>query len=57
MTRIELGTGVGASRFSPVDSSYSRVTKDGSMPIITYLLGTHYNEALDGILTATESLR
>ncbi len=51
MTRVELGTGINASNFTPTDYSYSRTTKDGEMPIINYLIGSHYNENLDGLFT------
>ena len=55
MTRIEMGTGVGATGFNPVDFSYLRDTEDGKIPIITYLVGSHFNERLDGIITASDS--
>ena len=55
MTRLELGAGIGASRFVPVDYTYIRQTKDGAMPIITYLFGTHFNEVKDGIITQSAS--
>ena len=50
MTRIELGTGVGTSGYTPVDFTYNRNSKDGSIAIITYLVGSHFNERLDGII-------
>jgi hypothetical protein len=56
MTRIELGTGVGATNFNPTDFSYTRTTKDGEIPIINYLVGTHFNENLDGMMTNSNSV-
>lgn len=56
MTRLELGTGIGAERFTPIDYSYLRTTKDGDIPIITYLLGCHFNEAKGGIISETSSV-
>lgn len=54
MTRIELGTGVNASGYTPVDLTYKRTTADGDIGIISYLVGTHFNERLDGIITASD---
>ncbi len=55
MTRLEMGTGVGAVRFNPIDFTYVRTTKEGDIPIITYLLGSHFNESKDGIITQSQS--
>jgi len=55
MSRIELGTGVNATGFTPVDATYSRTTKDGNLQVISYLIGTHFNERLDGLITASDS--
>jgi hypothetical protein len=55
MTRVELGTGVGATNFTPTDFSYTRTTKDGEIPIVNYLLGSHFNENLDGMFTFSNS--
>lgn len=54
MTRIEMGTSVGATGFTPVDVTYYRTTADGAMPVISYLIGSHFNERLDGIITASD---
>lgn len=53
MTRIELGTGVNADKYTPVDVTYNRVTKDGNIGVIAYLVGSHFNERIDGIVTAS----
>lgn len=55
MTRIELGTGIGVSGYTPVDVSYNRVGRDGSIGVISYLIGTHFNERLDGVITASDT--
>jgi len=55
MSRLEVGTGVGATRFNPTDFAYSRTTKEGDIPVITYLLGSHFNEAKDGLVTQSQS--
>lgn len=52
-SRIETGTGVGASGFTPVDFSYNRMTKDGPISIISYLVGSQFNERLDGVITSS----
>jgi hypothetical protein len=54
MTRIEMGTSIGATGFNPVDVTYNRNTADGAMPVISYLVGSHFNERLDGIVTASD---
>ncbi len=55
MTRIELGTGVGAQNFTPIDFAYTRTTKDGNVPVINYLIGSHYNERIDGLFTFSDT--
>ena len=55
MTRIEMGTGIGTTGFTPVDFTYVRTTKDGTIPVITYLVGSHFNERIDGIITASST--
>jgi len=55
MTRIEIGTAVGAKEFIPIDFNYKRTTKDGVMEIISYLVGTHFNERIDGVVTASST--
>ena len=55
MTRIELGTAVDAINITPIDYSYIRTTEDGDIPVVSYLLGSHFNERLDGIITASSS--
>jgi hypothetical protein len=55
MTRIELGTGIGSENFTPTDFSYQRETSDGQIPIINYLIGSHFNENLDGLFTLSDT--
>ena len=55
MTRIELGTGIGATSLNPISFAYERVGKDGSIPVISYLIGSHFNERIDGVVTASST--
>lgn len=55
MTRIEIATGINATNSLPIDFTYSRTTKDGKMNIITYLVGTHFNERIDGVVSASST--
>lgn len=48
-----MGTGVNASGFTPIDFTYKRKTKDGDISQITYLIGSHFNERKDGVVTGS----
>ena len=51
MTRINIAPSGGASALNPVSNLISRVTKDGSIDIISLFVGSHFNESLDGLFT------
>jgi len=46
MAHISLSPPSGAGTFSPLSKSFNRLTKDGSVPIINFLIGSHYNAAI-----------
>ncbi len=48
MGHLSLSPPVEAGTFAPIGKSFDRVSKDGSIPIITYLIGSHYNAKFNG---------
>ena len=52
MTRLSIATPTGASGFQPLGKVYDRATKDGNVPITTFLIGSQYNIIPDGTLNA-----
>jgi len=48
MGRLSLSPPVGSDGFNPIDKSYERVTKGGIVPVINFLLGSHYNVRVGG---------
>ena len=53
MTRLSIATPVGTTGFQPIGKVYDRAAKDGSVPITTFLIGSHYNINTSGILSVT----
>jgi len=55
LTRLAIAAPEGATNLSPVSSSITRVTKEGTVEVINILLGSHYKMTMDGILTITST--
>ena len=53
MTRITVAGPKDVSKFQPLGKVYNRSTKDGSIPIATFLVGSHYQVNPNGILDST----
>jgi hypothetical protein len=48
MAHISLSPAVAAAKFSPIEKSYDRITKEGVVPQINFLLGSQYNIPIGG---------
>jgi len=55
MARIAIAPPFNAHTFGPLGKTYDRLTEDGAVPIINFLLGSHYNNSINGELTATST--
>jgi len=55
MGHIGLSPPVGSDTFTPIDKSYERVTKGGTVPVINFLLGSHYNVRIGGEMSITDA--
>ncbi len=53
MTRISVAGPVGVSKFQPLGKVYNRTTKEGSVPVVTFLMGSQFNVNPNGIVDAT----
>jgi len=53
MAHLSLSPPVGSDTFNPIDKSYERTTKAGVVPVINFLLGSHYNVRIGGEISVT----
>ncbi len=53
MAHLSLSPPVGSDTFTPIDKSYERTTKAGIVPVINFLLGSHYNVRIGGEISVT----
>lgn len=53
MTRCNLGLPVGAINTTPVSAMYTRASKEGTLQMLNFLIGSHYNVNPSGILSTT----
>ena len=56
MTRITVAGPKDVSKFQPLGKVYNRSTKDGSIHIETFLVGSHYQVNPNGILDSNTAL-
>ena len=53
MAHLSFSPPSGAGTFSPIAKAYDRDTKDGPVPVLTFLLGSHYNNKYNGEMNIT----
>jgi hypothetical protein len=53
MAHISLSPSVAANNFSPIEKSYDRTTKEGSVGQVNFLLGSQYNITIGGETSIT----
>ncbi len=53
MAHISLSPAVASSKFSPIEKSFDRITKEGVIPQIDFLLGSQYNIPIGGETSIT----
>ena len=53
MAHISFSPPKDAKTFTPLTKAYDRVTKDGSVPVINFLLGSQYNAKIGGEISIT----
>jgi len=55
MAHITLSVPKGATTFNPIVPSYERDSKDGLIPVINFLLGSHYNARIGGEISISST--
>lgn len=53
MAHLSLSPPVNSGTFTPISKSYDRTTKDGVVPVINYLIGSHFNVRTGGEMAVT----
>jgi len=51
MAHISLSPPSGAGTFSPLAKAFDRTTKGGTVPVVNFLIGSHYNAAIGNEMT------
>lgn len=51
MAHISLSPPSNSGTFSPLGKSFNRLTKNGNVPVINFLIGSHYNAAIGNEMT------
>jgi hypothetical protein len=51
MAHISVSPPSNATTFSPLAKAFNRITKDGSVPVMNFLLGSHYNSDIGNEMT------
>lgn len=52
---ISISPTKGSTTFSPLSSAFNRSTKDGEIPVVNFLLGSHFNTKLGGETSTTST--
>jgi len=53
MAHISISPPVGADTFTPLAKAYDRTSKDGNVPVINFLIGSHYNARIAGEISVS----
>ena len=58
MAHLSIAAPSAANNFGPIEQSFERISKDGNIPVMTFLLGSHYNTVMDGevLISATGNI-